>query len=74
MSSLEALRNRLDRAQELATRDKDDALQLAAETADIGDMQAYNEAARRAQLVSTVVSEELRAQHGLTKAIIDGIQ
>lgn len=74
MSSLEALRNRLDRAQEMAIRDKDDALQQAAESADIEDMRAYNEAARRAQLVGTVVSEELRAQHGLTKAIIDGIQ
>ncbi|PKM32746.1 MAG: type III secretion protein [Gammaproteobacteria bacterium HGW-Gammaproteobacteria-12] len=74
MSSLEALRNRLDRAQESAARNKDEALLQAAESADINDMHAYNEAARKAQLVSSVVSEELRAQHGLTKAIIDGIQ
>lgn len=74
MSSLDALRNRLDRANDRAQSDVEDALLQASESADVDDMLAYNDAARRAQLTGTVVNEELRAQHGLTKAIIDGIQ
>ncbi|WP_437883141.1 type III secretion protein [Pseudomonas sp. LRF_L74] len=74
MSSLDALRNRLDRANDRAQSEVEDALLQASESADVDDMLAYNDAARRAQLTGTVVTEELRAQHGLTKAIIDGIQ
>ncbi|GLX14966.1 type III secretion protein [Pseudomonas straminea] len=74
MTSINALRNSLDRAHQNAKSGLEDALGQVVDTGSLEDFEAYTDAARRAQLTGTVVGEELRAQHGLTKAIIDGIQ
>ncbi|SDH58450.1 HrpF protein [Pseudomonas flavescens] len=74
MTSINALRNGLDRVNKEAKEGMMDALHQAMDTACVDDINAYNDAARRAQLTGAMVGEELRAQHGLTKAIIDGIQ
>lgn len=74
MSTINALRNSLDRANQNAKSGMYEAMQQAAETCSPEDFDAYNDAARRAQVTGTLVAEELRAQHGLTKAIIDGVQ
>ena len=74
MSSINALRNSLDRAHQNARSGVEEALHQVIETGSMEDFEAYTDAARRMQLTGSVVGEELRAQHGLTKAIIDGIQ
>lgn len=74
MSSINALRNSLDRAHQNAKSGLEDALREVVETGSIEDFEAYIDASHRVQLTGSVVGEELRAQHGLTRAIIDGIQ
>jgi hypothetical protein len=38
------------------------------------DMQAFNEASKQSDVANMIMNEGLRAKHGITKAIIDGIQ
>jgi hypothetical protein len=37
-------------------------------------MHAFNDASRQSQAATFILNESLRAKHGITKAIIDGIQ
>ncbi|WLI10718.1 MULTISPECIES: type III secretion protein [Pseudomonas] len=74
MLNFEHLRNSLDRSMNQANDDFDDAAAAASESGTIEDMQAFTEAARGVASASFVMTEAQRADNGITKAILDGIQ
>ncbi|MBD1554536.1 type III secretion protein [Pseudomonas typographi] len=74
MLSMKSLQNRLDHAYKNAQSDMDDAEMVASESGDVEDMRAFNDASSKTQVANTILNESLRAKHGITKAIIDGIQ
>jgi DNA-binding phage protein len=74
MLNFKALQNRLDHAYKNAQIETDDAALLASDSGDIEDMHAFTDATRKTAVASTILGESLRAKHGITKAIIDGIQ
>jgi hypothetical protein len=74
MLSLKSLQNRLDHAYQHAQSEMDDAELTATDSGSVEDMRAFNDASSKTQLTNTILNESLRAKHGITKAIIDGIQ
>ncbi|MBF7143254.1 MULTISPECIES: type III secretion protein [Pseudomonas] len=74
MLSLKSLQNRLDHAYSNAQSEMDDAEMTASDSGEFEDMLAFNDASRKTQMANTILNESLRAKHGITKSIIDGIQ
>ncbi|RON14443.1 type III secretion protein [Pseudomonas sp. FP2196] len=74
MISFKALQHRLDNSFSNSQTKTDEAALDAADSGSPEDMMAFSDAAQKMATATSVLSEGLRAQHGLTKAIIDGIQ
>ncbi|MBC3954605.1 HrpF protein [Pseudomonas asturiensis] len=74
MISFKSLQNHLDNSLSRAQTDMNNAAMDASESGSIEDLQAFNEAQQQTDVASIAVNESLRAKHGITKAIIDGIQ
>ncbi|GGM31241.1 type III secretion protein [Pseudomonas asuensis] len=74
MFNFKNLQNRLDHAYKNAQIETDYTALEASDSGDIEDMHAFNDASRKMAVASTILGESLRAKHGITKAIIDGIQ
>lgn len=74
MLSMKSLQDRLDRLYEKAQSHMDEAELTASDSGDIEDMRAFNDASRQTQMANTMLNESLRAKHGITKSILDGIQ
>ncbi len=74
MISFNALQHHLDHSLSRAQDDMDDAAMAASESGSIEDLQAFNDAQQQTDVANIAVNESLRAKHGITKAIIDGIQ
>jgi hypothetical protein len=74
MLSFKTLQNRLDHAYKNAQADTDEAAMAASDSGDVEDMHAFTDASRKTAVATTILGESLRAKHGITKAIIDGIQ
>jgi hypothetical protein len=74
MLSMKALQNRLDHLYQDAQSDMDHAEMEASESGTVEDMMAFNDASRKTQVANTLINESLRAKHGITKAVLDGIQ
>lgn len=74
MLSIKSLQNRLDHLYQNAESDMEDAQMTASDSGDVEDMRAFNDASRKSQVASTMLNESLRAKHGITKAVLDGIQ
>ncbi|KGS14946.1 MULTISPECIES: type III secretion protein [Pseudomonas syringae group] len=74
MISFNSLQRHLDNSSNRAQTNMEDAAMQASESGSIEDMQAFNDAQQQADVANIAVNESLRAKHGITKAIIDGIQ
>lgn len=74
MIEFKTLQHHLDRSFTRAHTEMDDAAMDASDSASLEDMQAFNEASQKVATATTLMNEGLRAKHGITKAIIDGIQ
>ncbi|WP_342652664.1 type III secretion protein [Pseudomonas sp. F3-2] len=74
MISFKSMQNHVDNAYGRARTDMDDAIEGAAENPSIEDLMAFNDASQQASVANIVNNESLRANHSITKAIIDGIQ
>jgi len=74
MISFQSLQNHLDRSFSRAHGELDDAAIDASESGSVEDMQAFNEAQQHVSVANIALGECQRAKHGITKAIIDGIQ
>jgi len=74
MIEFKSLEHHLDRSFARAHDEMDDAAMDASESASPEDMQAFNDASQKVATATTLMNEGLRAQHGITKAIIDGFQ
>ncbi|WP_285424396.1 type III secretion protein [Pseudomonas sp. efr-133-TYG-103a] len=74
MISFKSMQSHVDNAYGRARTDMDDAIEGAAENPSIEDLMAFNDASQQASVANIVNNESLRANHSITKAIIDGIQ
>jgi hypothetical protein len=74
MLNFESLRGSLARQMHQADMDLEDAATVASESGTLEDMKAFSEATRGVASASFVMTEAQRADHGITKAILDGIQ
>lgn len=74
MISFKALQHQLDNSVAHSQSGLDDAAMDAAESGSPEDFRAFSDAAQKMATSTSVMSEGLRAEHGLTKSIIDGIQ
>ncbi|AVU76716.1 type III secretion protein [Pseudomonas sp. FP1154] len=74
MINSKSLLNQLENNFSNAIGNYDDAAMNAAESADVEDMRAFVQATQSLSTAATVMSEGMRAHHGMNKAIIDGIQ
>jgi len=74
MIEFKSLQNHLDRSFSRAHTEMDDAAMDASDSGSVEDMQAFTEASQKVGIATTLMNEGLRAKHGITKAIIDGIQ
>lgn len=74
MIEYKTLQHNLDRSFTRAHTEMDDAAMDASESTSPEDMQAFTDASQKVATAATLMSEGLRAKHGITKAIIDGIQ
>ena len=74
MISFKSLQYHLDHSLSRAQSNMDDAARQASESGSVEDLQAFNEAQQQTDVANIAVNESLRAKHGITKAIIDGIQ
>lgn len=74
MINFKSLQNHLDHSMSRAQSDMDEAAMDASESGSVEDLQAFNDAQRETDVASIAINETLRAKHGITKAIIDGIQ
>jgi hypothetical protein len=74
MISFKSLQNHLDHSFSRAKTNLDDAAMDASDSGSAEDMRAFNEAQQQSLVSSMMMNEGLRAKHGITKAIIDGIQ
>lgn len=74
MLSIKSLQSRLDHLTQNARSEAEDAQMAASESGDPEDIRAFSDASRKAQIASAMTNESLRAKHGITKAILDGIQ
>lgn len=72
--NFKSLQNHLDHSLSRAQSHMEDAAMDASESGSIEDLQAFNDAQRETDVANIAVNESLRAKHGITKAIIDGIQ
>jgi hypothetical protein len=71
---MKSLQSRLDHLCQSAKSELDDAQLAASESGDPEDVRAFGEAAQKVQIASSMTNESQRAKHGITKAILDGIQ
>lgn len=74
MLNLKSLQHQLDNSFTHAQSSMDDAALEAADSGNLEDMQAFNDASTKSNVAIMMINEGLRAKHGITKAIIDGIQ
>lgn len=74
MISFKSLQNHLDHTYSRAQNDMDDAAEVASDSGTMEDLQAFNDASQQTNIANMILNEGLRAKHGITKAIIDGIQ
>lgn len=74
MLSMKSMQNRLDRLYQNAQSDLEDAQLAVSESGDIEDVRAFSEASQKASVASAIINEALRAKHGMTKSVLDGIQ
>jgi hypothetical protein len=74
MLSIKSLQSRLDHISQNARSEVQDAQVEASESGDVEDIRAFTDASRKAQIASAMTNESLRAKHGITKSILDGIQ
>jgi len=74
MINFKTLQNRLDHTYSRAQDDMEDAAATASESGSMEDLQAFNDASQQTNVANMILNEGLRAKHGITKAIIDGIQ
>jgi type IV secretory pathway TrbL component len=74
MLSFKALQNHLDHSFTRAQTSMDDAAMEASDSGSMEDMKAFNDASKQSDVANMIMNEGLRAKHGITKAIIDGIQ
>lgn len=74
MINFKSLQNQLE-SNFTNTYDKvNEAALTAAESGSIEDMRAFATASQSMSTATAVLGEGMRAHHGMTKAIIDGIQ
>jgi hypothetical protein len=52
----------------------DDAAETASDSGSMEDLRAFNDASQQTTVANMILNEGLRAKHGITKAIIDGVQ
>jgi flagellar hook-basal body complex protein FliE len=74
MISFKSMQSHVDNAFSRARTDMDDAIEGASDDPSVDDMLAFNDASQQASVANTINNESLRANHSITKAIIDGIQ
>ena len=74
MISFKSLQNHLDHSYSRAQDDMQDAAETASESGTMEDLQAFSDASQQTNVANMILNEGLRAKHGITKAIIDGIQ
>ena len=74
MISFKSLENHLDHNFTRSEGGTDAAAIEAADSGNIEDFRAFSDAAQKMATATSVMSEGLRAEHGITKSIIDGIQ
>ncbi|TDV67583.1 type III secretion protein [Pseudomonas sp. LP_7_YM] len=74
MISFKSLQSHLDHTYSRAQNDMDDAAEAASDSGTMEDLQAFNDASQQTNIANMILNEGLRAKHGITKAIIDGIQ
>ncbi len=74
MISFKSLEQRLDHNFTRSQGGTDEAALDAAESGNIEDFRAFSDAAQKMATATSVMSEGLRAEHGITKSIIDGVQ
>ncbi|KTB59277.1 type III secretion protein [Pseudomonas syringae] len=74
MISFNSLQRHLDNSADRARTNMEHAAMEASESGSIEDLQAFNDAQQQVDVAGIAVNESLRAKHGITKAIIDGIQ
>lgn len=74
MISFKSLQNHLDHSYSRAQDDMQNAAETASESGTMEDFQAFSDASQQTNVANMILNEGLRAKHGITKAIIDGIQ
>jgi hypothetical protein len=74
MISFKRLQYHLDHTLSRAQDHMDTAAMQAAASGNLEDLQAFTDAQQQTDVANIAVNESLRAEHGITKAIIDGIQ
>lgn len=74
MISFKSLQNHLDHSFTRAQTNVDDAAEAACDSGSLEDMRAFNDASQQTNVANMILNEGLRAKHGITKAIIDGVQ
>jgi hypothetical protein len=74
MISFKSLQNHLDHSFTRAQTNMDDAAEAASDSGSLEDMRAFNDASQQTNVANMILNEGLRAKHGITKAIIDGVQ
>lgn len=74
MISFKTLQHHLDHSLSRAQGNMDDAAAQASQSGSIEDLEAFNDAQQQTDVANIALNESLRAKHGITKAIIDGIQ
>lgn len=74
MINFNSLQSSLDRSVTQASNKMDDAAIEAADSGSPEDVQAFGAATQDMATATILMNQAQRASHGLTKAIIDGIQ
>lgn len=74
MINFKSLQSQLENNFSNAHGKVDDAALAAADGGNMEDFRAFAQASQSMATATVVMGEGMRAQHGMTKAIIDGIQ
>ncbi|WP_296187449.1 type III secretion protein [Pseudomonas sp. UBA1879] len=74
MISFKSLQSHLDHSYSRAQSEMEDAAETASDSGTMEDFQAFSDATQQTNVANMILNEGLRAKHGITKAIIDGIQ
>lgn len=74
MINFKSVQNQLENNFSKAHETANDAALAAAESGNIEDIRAFAQASQSVATATVVMGEGMRAHHGMTKAIIDGIQ